>query len=90
MELINQKAIDEAVKEGLRVIIAGLPTIPISFLTVVAAGLNLETGRIVINWQLALVLPLATGLGLLIQALIKMRDKYVHEDPLDPRSGIMP
>lgn len=68
-------AIIEAVKDGLRVVVAAV-------LPVVILGLDATTGSIAIDWNIVLVVA--------ILAVLKTLDRWVHESPDIKANGIIP
>lgn len=73
----------KALKEGLRVVI-------LAVLPIVMAGVNIQTGTVVINWTVIQ--------AVVILATLRIIDKYLHEAnnenraPIEERtpSGILP
>ena len=87
---INKKALEEALNAGLRTLVAGIPQTLIAVLTTIGLGINADTGTIGVKWTLVMAVSLTQIIGLMISALIVMKDKYIHEDPTDTRVGILP
>jgi hypothetical protein len=84
------EAVVEGIKEFIRTFILGM-LIPIgAALGVIQAGINVELGTFLIQWNLALAVLASGAVGSLNTAIASAFDKWLHEKeiktPLDLKS----
>ncbi len=88
-EVIDKKALREAFKEFLRVIFSDLVPMTIMVLGLIYLGFNPETG-VAIKWTIIKVAIYGSFVKLLIQALTRASDRYIHVNPDIESKGFLP
>lgn len=89
-QYINQEALDEAIKEFMRVIISGIAPTYTAVTAVIVIGVNAETGAFGIEWMRVLATFTIASLGLIGTALTRAIDRYIHVNPQMKSGGFLP
>lgn len=90
MEYINKQALDEAIKEFIRVMVSGVAPIYTTTISILILGINQETGTFGISWMKVLAAFTIATLGLLGTAITRATDRYIHVNPEIKSDGFLP
>lgn len=88
MNIMNPKVV-EGIKELTRTFILGMIPVLVGVLAIIKAGINVELGTFIIQWNVALAVLVAGVIGVIQTAIMSGIDKWLHENdvktPLDLR-----